>query len=278
MTPRCQLSVIILTYNEAENIADCLRSVDWADEVLIVDSGSTDQTLKIAMEHRPEARLLHHSFVDFGDQRNWALNQGAPRHHWVLFLDADERATPLFRDAIMRVVGRDSPTVGYYLTYRNMFLGRWIKHSTFYPSWQLRLLRQPYVCFAREGHGQREIATGPLEYLPEPYDHFPFNKGIAHWLDRHNRYSTTECELVERMRAESLKLSDLFHRDAQLRRRCLKRIAARVWCRPFLRFLYTYVWKLGFLDGMPGYIYCRLIAQYEFQLWAKQQEARAAQP
>lgn len=271
---QCDVSAIVLTFNEAENIAACMRSLAWVDDCIIVDSGSTDETLAIAKSIRPDVRIFHNPFEDFGQQRNWALDNTSPRYAWILFLDADEESTPTFRDEVQRTLANSGDTVGYYLTYRNMFIGKWLKYSTFYPSWQLRLLRSGQVRYRREGHGQREVTEGPLGYIRQPYDHFPFRKGLAHWLARHNKYSSSECELVQRLRDEPLRGSDLLSRDALVRRRCLKRLAARIWFRPTIRFLYTYVFKWGILDGRPGYIYCRLIAQYEFQLWAKAIEAQ----
>ena len=85
------VTVIILTFNEERNISDCVRSLDWADEVMVVDSGSIDATTAIAVETRPDLRVFQHAFKDFGDQRNWALDKTSPRNSWVLFLDADEQ-------------------------------------------------------------------------------------------------------------------------------------------------------------------------------------------
>lgn len=268
------VSAIILTYNEKENIASCLQSLDWVDDVILVDSRSEDETVAIARKIRPDVRIYQNGFEDFGQQRNWALDCTSPKNPWVLFLDADEEATPIFRDAILAVTSKQDACVGYYLTYRNMFLGRWLKYSTFYPSWQLRLLQQGQVRFRREGHGQREVTDGPLGYVREPYNHFPFRKGLTHWLARHNHYSCTESLLLDRLREEPLALRDLFSRDSLIRRRCAKRLGAHVWCRPAIRFLYTYVFRRGFMDGVPGFIFCRLMAQYEFQLWAKMKEAK----
>lgn len=271
---RGKVTAIILTYNEKENIGSCLRSLDWVDDVILVDSYSQDDTVAIARQTRPDVRVFENSFEDFGQQRNWALDSTSPKNPWVLFLDADEESTPAFRDAVLNVTSEPVTEVGYYLTYRNMFLGRWLKYSTFYPSWQLRLLKLGEVRFRREGHGQREVTEGPLGYVHAPYNHFPFRKGLTHWLARHNHYSSTESLLLDRLRSEPLALREAFSRDSLKRRRCAKRVAAHLWCRPATRFLYTYVLRRGFLDGVPGYIYCRLMAQYEFQLWAKMKEAK----
>jgi len=269
------ISVIILTHDEEANIRACLESVAWSDDVIIVDSHSEDATVDIARQTRPDVRVFAHAFRDFGDQRNWALDNVHPRYEWILFLDADERCTPELARAMEQAVAEPRGRVGFFLTCRNYFLGRWIKRCTLYPSWQLRLLKQGEVRFCKEGHGQREVTDGPLGYIREPYDHYGFSKGIAHWIARHNRYSTNEVELIERLRREPLRLRNLF-RDSVRRRRVLKRLAARVGFRPLLRFFYLYVLRMGFLDGRPGLLFCALRVAHEIHITAKSYEARLA--
>jgi glycosyltransferase involved in cell wall biosynthesis len=271
------LSVIILTHNEAASIERCLASLEWADDVVVVDSGSTDATTGIAAELRNDARIFSHRFRDFGDQRNWALDHTDPRHDWILFLDADEICPPALAGQIRCVVARPGGPDGYFLACRNYFLGRWIRRCTFYPSWQLRLFRRGSVRFRKEGHGQREVTGASLGYLREPYDHHGFTQGVAHWIDRHNRYSSEEVELIARLRLEPLRPTDLFARGAVVRRRCLKRLAARLGFRPAARFFYTYVVRLGFLDGYPGLLFCLLRAAHEIHITVKIAERQRAQ-
>jgi len=274
LNDRFPLSVIILTRDEEVNIADCLASVAWADDAIVVDSGSKDRTLELARQARADVRIFSHPFQDFGDQRNWALDHAAPRHPWVLFLDADERCTPACAEAIRRAVSQPEGKVGFYLTCRNFFLGRWIKRCTLYPSWQLRLLKLGCVRYRKEGHGQREVTDGPLGYIRQPYDHFGFSKGVSDWIARHNAYSTNEVELIEQLRREPLRLGDLFKEPIQ-RRRCLKRLAARTGFRSVLRFLYLYCLRAGFLDGAPGLMFCLLRAAHEMHITVKLAEKRA---
>lgn len=266
---KCPLSVIILTGNEERNIAECVADLDWADDVIVVDSYSTDATLEEARRARPDVRIFQNPFEDFGQQRNWALDETGPRHEWILFLDADERCPPAFAEAIRRTVADPGEKVGFFLCYRNMFLGQWIKRSTFFPSWQLRLLKQGEVRYRKEGHGQRELTDGPLGFIQEPYDHYGFSKGVADWIARHNQYSTDEVELILRLASEPLRLTDLLRRDPVVRRRCLKRIAARIPLRPMTRFLYSYIVRGGFLDGLAGWHYCLLRASHEIHVQAK---------
>lgn len=276
--PHCTtipLSIIILTRNEECNIQACLSALDWADDVIVVDSFSTDDTLAAARHTRQDVRVFQNEFLDFGAQRNWALDETDPRHDWILFLDADEICNSECAEAIERTILNPGEFVGFYLTCRNFFLGKWIKHCTLYPSWQLRLLKRGEVRYRKEGHGQREVTDGPLGFISQPYDHYGFSHGIEHWIARHNAYSTNEVELILRMRREPLTLQDLFFGKAVEKRRCLKRLAARVPGRPILRFLYLYFWRLGFLDGRAGWIFTMLRVGQEIHITAKLEEGRS---
>ena len=272
------VTVIILTHNEEPNIFDCLRSVAWAEDVIVVDSGSTDATLAQAALAHPDVRTFHHPFQDFGDQRNWALDQTAPRHEWVLFLDADERCPPELAKSITDCLSNGTDVVGYYLCYKNFFLGRWLKHCTRFPTWQLRLLKRGQVRYEKMGHGQREVTAGPLDYIHEPYDHLGFSQGVAHWIARHNTYSSEEIGLLDQLRQEPLTLSDLWKADHVGRSRCLKRIAARLPFRPLVGFFYLYIWRRGFLDGYAGLMFCLLRLTHEIHMVVKQAEKQAISP
>jgi len=271
--PPVAASVIILTFNEARTIAACLSFLDGFDDVILVDSGSTDETVSVARSARPDVRVYENSFEDFGQQRNWAIDNTSPRHDWVLFLDADEHCNDACRSAIANAISVPGENVGYYLTCRNYFLDKWIKRCTLYPSWQLRLFRRGEVRYRKEGHGQREVTEGQLGYLDAPYDHYGFSNGIAHWISRHNRYSSHEVELIERLRREPLQVGDLFQSDPIVRRRCLKRLAAHAPFRPAARFFYLYILRMGFLDGRAGLIFCLLRVSHEIHIVAKLAEA-----
>lgn len=276
MSGRFPLTAIVLTCNEAANIGPCLRSLAWVDDAVIVDSGSTDGTIEAARAARPDVRVLEHPFEDFGQQRNWALDHAEPRHDWILFFDADERSNDAFAEAVQHRVNEPGGCVGFYLCYRNFFLGRWLKRCTLYPSWQLRLLRQGEVRYRKEGHGQREVTDGPLDYVHVPYDHYGFSKGVAEWIERHNRYSTNEVDLIREIRREPLQLSDLLWGKPIERRRCLKRLAARMGFRPVARFVYLYVLRRGFLDGRAGLLFCLLRTAHEMHITVKLAEAERA--
>jgi len=275
MTPvrRYPLTAIVLTQDEEINIRECLKTLAWADDVVVVDSGSRDRTIEIARHERPDVRIFSHGFKDFGDQRNWALDNAQSPHEWILFVDADERIPADCAEAIQHAVRGAGGLVGFFLCARTYFLGRWIRHSTMFPSWQLRLLRRGAVRFQKEGHGQREVAGGPLGYIETPYDHFGFSKGLEAWIARHNRYSTEEIELIHRLRTEPLNILDAFGPPVA-RRRFLKRLAARIGGRPVMRFVYLYFLRGGWLDGRPGLLYCLLRMAHEIHIVAKMEERR----
>jgi glycosyltransferase involved in cell wall biosynthesis len=267
------LTAIVLTQDEAGNIAKCLHAIASIDDVVVVDSGSTDDTLALARAARPEARIFHHPFLDFGDQRNWALDNCQPRHEWILFVDADETCDPELLAEIEGFIRDPGSFVGGYVAGRNYFLGRWLKHTTFFPSYQLRLLKQGEVRFRKMGHGQAEVTDGPLRYLRHGWRHEGLSKGVAQWIDRHNRYSSAEREHRRALASEPLAIGEAFSSDAVVRRRALKRLAARLPGRPLWRFLYAYVWRRGFLDGYPGFLYCLLYLAHDIHIAVKTAEA-----
>jgi glycosyltransferase involved in cell wall biosynthesis len=271
------VSVIVLTHDEEVNIGPCLETLGAFDEIVVVDSGSTDGTLDVIRTRFPRVRVLHHPFEDFGLQRNWALDNGGVRNTWVLFLDADERCTEACASAIQAAIADPGECDGFFMCYRNIFLGRWVRRSTLYPSWQLRLLRRGRVRYRKEGHGQREVMSGPAGYISAPYDHHGFSKGIKDWIARHNEYSSNETELIQRLAGSPLALSDICARDPVRRRRALKRLAASTPLRPLARFVYLYFLRRGFLDGRPGLIFCLLRAAHEAHIAAKLAELEQAQ-
>jgi glycosyltransferase involved in cell wall biosynthesis len=273
---RTPVTAIILTYNEASNIAACLAGLEDVDDVAILDSGSTDETLALARKARPDVRVYTRAFTDFGDQRNWAIDNCEARHEWILFVDADEFCTPELIREVGDLVAAPGAYVGGFIAGRNMFLGQWLKHSTLYPSYQLRLFKRSEVRFRREGHGQREVTDGPLVHLKGWWRHEGFSKGLHQWIARHNDYSSNEIELIQRLKREPLVIEEFTSPDPVVRRRALKRIAAKTPVRPVVRFCYTYFWRRGFLDGRAGLIFCLLRLAHDIHIVAKIAEEEAA--
>jgi len=190
------ISVVILTYNEEPNLAECLRSCAWCDDVHIVDSGSSDRTAEIAREMG--AKVYVNAFESFGQQRNWAIDQVPHRHDWVFHLDADERFTPELVAEMRKVVAAGPAEAGFYVPHKLIFMGRWLRRAEGgYPVYQMRFFHAGRMRFEDWGHGQREHTTGRIGMLSRPYIHYNFSKGLEDWIDKHNRYSTLEAmELV----------------------------------------------------------------------------------
>ncbi|ABK19007.1 glycosyl transferase, family 2 [Syntrophobacter fumaroxidans MPOB] len=272
--PETPLTAIILTFNEEINIVRCLNCLDWADDVVIVDSGSADRTLELAAQARPDIRVFTHPFKDFGDQRNWALDNVQPKHEWVLFVDADEFCVPELAREIGEYIRSPGDTVGAFIAGKNHFMGKWLRHSGLYPSYQLRLLKMGAVRYRKEGHGQREVTDGKAAFLKEGWIHEGFSKGLTNWLDKHNRYSTEEVDLMVRLRSEPPGLRQLFSKNPLRRRECMKRMGAKLLpLMPLLRFGYRYGLRGGFLDGKPGFLFSLLYASVSIQVVAKVYEA-----
>lgn len=273
------VSVLILTLNEGRNIGRCIRSTGFSDDVVVLDSFSSDDTVEQA--ESAGARVHQRSFDNFASQRNYALDNIGLEHEWVLHLDADEVVTPELIEEIARAI-KDPRFVAYRIASKLIFMGKWLRYSGMYPVYQVRLGRSDRLRFVQVGHGQRENLDGSLVgTLRQPYIHYGFSKGLADWIERHNRYSTDEAvQGHERLQVGRVAFKGLFSAGPMVRRRALKQLAERLPFRPLLRFCYMYLLKLGILDGRPGYVYCRLMSQYEFWTVLKIREfhSREARP
>lgn len=255
------LSVLILTLNEEKNLPACLRSVAHCDDVVVLDSGSTDRTVEIARE--AGARVFSHPFVNFADQRNHAHSAIEFRHPWVFHLDADETMTPELAGECA-ALPVDTPHDGYFAAPRMMFDGIWLRRCTDYPAWQARCVRARGFRFVQVGHGQREAPEMRMGFLEHNYLHDISITDAAEWDAKHRRYAREEAAryLHERMPAGSLARM-LIHGPPLERRRALKQLSYSLPCRPVLRFSYQYLLRGGFADGPGSFRYCRLLARYE---------------
>lgn len=265
------ISVVILTKNEEQDLPYCLESLQWTDDIHVLDSGSTDRTLEIAESFG--VQISFNRFKSFGKQRNFALDQLNIKYDWVLFLDADEVVTPAFEQAMKNsILEAVDEVAGFYCCWKMMLEDRWLKYCDNFPKWQFRLLRKGRANFTDFGHGQKEGEVfGKLEYIKEPYLHYSFSKGWTQWMDRHNKYSTLEA----RDRLERLPpFKNIFSSDSSVRNPALKSRLSRFPGWPLLRFFYTYFFNLGFLEGVPGFIYCTNMAYHEFLIMIKMRELR----
>lgn len=268
------ISVVILTKNEAIDLPDCLQSLAWCDDIFVLDSGSTDNTLEIAAA--AGANIITNPFKSFGQQRNFALDKIKYKHNWILFLDADERVTPSFYNNLVKAIeGSDASVAGFYCCWKMMLENVWLKRCDNFPKWQFRLLQKGNARFTDYGHGQKEAeVNGEIGYIKEPYLHYGFSKGWGHWIDRHNRYSSLEA--IERL--ENVPpLANVFSKHGSIRNPALKARLARVPGWPLLRFLQAYLFNLGVLEGVPGFNYCVNMAYYEFLIKIKMREIKFRQ-
>ena len=268
------ISVLILTFNEEHNLARCLESVRWSDDVLVLDSFSADKTVEVAAA--AGIRVMQNRFVNFAEQRNYGLDHGNLKNDWILHLDADEVVTPELQRELTEIASSGDKDA-YRVASKMIFQGRWLKYSGMYPAYQVRLGRRDKLQFIQVGHGQREnLSADHLGTLDQALLHYSFSKGIADWVVRHNRYSTDEARhFVTELAGQALDWRGLCSlNDAVRRRRALKQIAFYLPFRPAFRFFYMYCLKLGFLDGLPGFHYCCLLAFYEYLATLKIQELR----
>ncbi|MBK3745703.1 glycosyltransferase family 2 protein, partial [Paraburkholderia aspalathi] len=225
------------------------------------------------------ARVIQRAYDTEDLHRTFGLTQIAFRHPWVYMPDADEITPPALRDEMLAIAADTTrPEAFFKVRYKNMFMGRWIRRSSLYPTWITRFVRPDRVRFERSIHAYC-VGDGPIGQLKEHIIHYSFNKGMEAWYDKHNRYSSVEADLSS-WRRETVKIDwkKMLSPQADLRRRGLKTLSYRLPFRPTLRFLYMYLLRGGFLDGKPGYFYCRLLSAYEFMIVIKIKEQRLHQP
>lgn len=270
-SPPPRLAAVIITRNESLDIAECVASCSFADKVLVLDSHSTDDTAARAQNAGAEVRFR--KFTNYADQRNVAMSLVAD-YDWVLMMDADERVPSDMAQEIEGIVANTSDDVVLYrIRRKDFFFGKWLRRATGYPTWAGRLMRPTHVQFARDIN-EELIAHGKTGFLQTHFQHFPFSKGIAAWVERHNTYSTMESLRLSEERASPIGLKWSHVRDPARRRRLMKQLFYRLPCRPWIMFLALYVLRGGFLDGWAGLQYCRLRAMYEYMIELKMVERR----
>jgi glycosyltransferase involved in cell wall biosynthesis len=245
------LSVIIITKNEAGNIRPCLESVDWADEIIVVDSGSTDDTVAIAREFTE--RVYSHDWPGFGAQKNRALDYASK--DWVLSLDADERITPELRLQLIKAMA-DAQHDGYFLPRRSQFCGQFINHSGWYPDYVLRLFKRGAGRFSNDLVHESIVLHGSTGRLSSPILHYSY---------------LTEADVERKVAQYSTAAAlQMFNKG-----KAVTRAAAPL--RGAWAFVRTYCLRLGLLDGMAGFNIARMNARTTYLKYKKLQEMRSAQ-
>lgn len=258
------VSILILTHNEAANLPACLDALTWCDDILVIDSGSTDDTVEIARQRG--ARILTRPFDDFAGQRNFGLEVGNFRHDWVLHLDADEIVTDAFL-AALRALPDTEALDAWRVPFKTIFFGKWLEHAGMWPTYQVRLGHAQRLRFIQVGHGQREdLPPDRVGEFPEALLHYSFSHGLRRWLDKHVRYAADEAAVIaDEPRQPGALKAMLFGGDGTTRRRGAKALAAGLplFARPPARFLYVYFLRRGFIDGGPGFVYAVMLSVYE---------------
>lgn len=277
------ISVLILTRNEEKDLPGCLESVSWSDDIHVFDSGSTDATAAIAASAGANlvVGLRHCGREIFGgneaEHKNWALANIPFKYPWVLHIDADERVTPELAASLREAVQNPEHNVAFRIRRRDFWGRRWLKHVQT-SSYYVRLFRPKKMRYERLVNPV-SIPDGPVGELAGYLEHYPFSKGMVHWLDRHNSYSTLEAQQIMEntagQQAFSLKLA-FFGQDFNQRRFHQKELFYRLPARPFLKFLLLYFGKRGFLDGSAGFRYAMLQTFYEYMIVLKTKELTAA--
>lgn len=245
-----RLSVITLTLNEEHNIAECLSTVQWADELIVVDSGSTDRTVELAKSFTKH--VMNVEWKGYGATRNLALARSTG--DWVLWLDADERVTPELSAEIQRIVQTNETEIAAYsVARRAYFLGRWIKHCGWYPSRVTRLFRREKGRFTENNVHEQLRVDGVVRELRHDLLHYT-DPDLKHYFAKFNRYTSLAAEDLQ-VAGRSFRLYDLL-------------------VRPWFQFFKMYIMRLGFLDGLQGFILSIVSSAYVFTKYAKLWELR----
>ena len=243
---RVPLSAVLITLNAASQLDACLASLAFADEILVVDSGSTDATVEIAQRHG--ARVLQQAWLGFGAQKQFAVQSAA--HDWVLCLDADERVTPELGGSIVKtLVHQRSPAnTAWRMARANVFMGRVLRHGEGYPDWSLRLFHRAHARWSEDSVHEKVVAIAAPAKLKGDLLH-DSAESMDKYLEKQNRYTSLQA--------------------AQLLATGKRAGVTRLLLSPFLRFLKFYFLRLGFLDGLPGLIHVSLGCMNSFNKYAK---------
>ncbi len=245
MSAPLPLSLVLITRDAAAELPACFASTSFVDEIVVVDSGSGDDT--VALARRAGARVIEHPWKGFGPQKSFAVAQA--RHDWVLCLDADERVTPQLAATIVALFAAGPPAAtAYALPRRNRFLGRWLAHGEGYPDWNVRLFDRRRARWTLDPVHEHVVGDQPAVRLAGDLEHASA-ESIAAYIDKQNRYTTLQAE---GMHARGERAG-----------------AWRIVVSPLARFLRFYVLKAGFLDGVAGFAHIAIGAFASFLKYTK---------
>lgn len=265
------MSVLVLTKNEESNIAACLECLRFSDDVVVFDSLSDDRTTEVARGFS-NTRVVERPFDNWSSHQNWAVSNIEFRHPWVLYVDADERIDADFAAEIMAAADPKAAESAFRMRRKDFFQGTWLKRAQLYPTWFVRLFRPEKIRYERLVNPVAHV-DGPTGELRGHIMHYPFSKGLVHWFERHNSYSTFEAqELIKVLAGKRRPVRGVFSRDPSVRRATLKDIFFRLPFRPQIKWAYYIFWRRAFLDGQAGMTYARLQAIYESMITFKVRE------
>ena len=241
---RPTISVCVITYNEEHNIVDCLESVKWADEIIVVDSDSTDRTVELAKNYTKN--VIINKWHGYVVQKNFALEHATC--DWILCLDADERVTPELKEEILSVLTKNNAADAYYIKRHTYYLGKWINHCGWYPDYKIRLIKRGKGKWDGIDPHDKMVSTGRTDYLNAELHHFTY-RNFSHQLKIIDRFSDVATDEYIKAGKSYCIFKMLFH--------------------PPLKFLGVYIWKMGFMDGFQGFIIAVASAFYVFSKYVK---------
>ncbi len=269
------ISILILTKNEQQDLPGCLESLSWSDDIHVFDSMSTDDTVSIAEKFG--AKVTQREFDSESVHKNWGLKNIPFKHEWIYHSDADERVTPELVQALQEFVDNPGNYKALRIQRRDYLMGKWLRHVTPSP-FNIRLFKLGHIRYERLTNPVT-IIEGAIAETERHFDHYPFSKGITHWFDKHNRYSTSEASQIVANRQSRAPFSIgavLFAKDANERRFNQKELYYRLPARPLVMFMLLYFIKRGFLDGAAGLTFVILRSIYEYMIVLKVDELERA--
>lgn len=242
---RSQLSVVVITKNEQDNIQECLESVKWANEIILVDAQSTDRTVEIAKKYTD--KIFIKEWKGYSDAKNFGTQYTTS--NWIFYLDADERITDELREEILQIIsGENDEIVGYMVARRTYFLGKWIRHCGWYPNYVMRMVKKGYGKFNDLNVHERLVVSGKVGKFKNDLLHYT-DKNLYHYFEKFNDYTNLAAiDLVDK--EKKFKLINLL-------------------LNPIFTFIRMYFLRLGFLDGIHGLVLCTLSSFYVFTKYAK---------
>ncbi len=246
---KVKVSACVKTFNNEDLIEDCLESIKWADEIIIVDSYSTDKTVDICRKYTD--KVYQRKWPGFKDQSNYTMDLAS--YEWILFIDSDEIITPELNEEIQTYL-KDNSNIwdGFYFPRKAFYMGKWINHGEWYPAYDLCLYKKDKGRWVKGTHATVEL-NGRAKYLKNDVLHFTY-RNLSHQIETIDKYTDTMAMEINNSSIKFITLHLIF--------------------RPIFRFIKGYFFKLGFLDGIPGLVAATTTSFYVFMKYAKLWELR----